>query len=29
MRGDERAIRDVIDEWQRATAAGDADAVWG
>lgn len=27
MRGDERAIRDVINEWQRATAAGDVDAV--
>jgi len=27
MRGDERAIRDVINEWQHATAAGDIDAV--
>ena len=27
MRGDERAIRDVINEWHHATAAGDVDAV--
>jgi uncharacterized protein (TIGR02246 family) len=27
MRGDERAIRDVINEWHRATAVDDVDAV--
>lgn len=27
MNGDERAIRDVVERWHRATEAGDVDAV--